>query len=135
MARTKIVKPLPGQGIPEVVDTNPARTASDVAEGNAEVLEKKEITQDNLEQGQAYLDRVQTNADEQIQLNQDEQDAANLAAETNVSDMDLINSLMDQLGVDTLHENSSQEYFTNLNLAINSEGGVKDRVKTHTKEA
>ena len=47
----------------------------------------------------------------------------------------LHHQLMDQHNVDTLHENSKGEYFTSLNLAINSEDGVKDRVKTHTKEA
>ena len=129
----KTVKPLAGQGIPQVVDPNPARTASDDAEATAKTEQKDTIAQANAADGQAYLDGVQATADAEILAEQEKQDAANLASETNISDGVLINILMEDLGVTTLYENSKQEYFTSLNLAINSEGGVKDRVRTHNK--
>ncbi len=43
-------------------------------------------------------------------------------------------ALMERYGVDVLYENAKGEFFIDENLALNSEHGKVDKVKTHNKE-
>lgn len=43
-------------------------------------------------------------------------------------------ALMERYGVNAIFENSRGEFFLEMQLAINSEGGDKDKVKTHKKQ-
>ena len=42
--------------------------------------------------------------------------------------------LMERYGVDEIYENSRGEFFLSENLALNSENGQKDKVKTIKKQ-
>ena len=133
MAKKKVVIVQPGQGIPAVVDPNPARTASDIAESISDTeITNQQIANKQLSE-QAHADQVQDDAQAQIDQNATKEAAADDAAENHESDMEVINGLMVQLGVDELFENSKAEYFTSFNLAVNSEGGKESRIRTHTK--
>lgn len=58
---------------------------------------------------------------------------AGVTASAGVAPKNIVEQLFDKYGVDTLYENSKGEFFTNYNLAIVSEGNVKDNVKTHNR--
>lgn len=47
--------------------------------------------------------------------------------------VNLIADLMKQTNSDVLFENTKEEFFTQLDLAVHSEGGKKDNVITHKK--
>lgn len=41
---------------------------------------------------------------------------------------------MERYGVNEIYENSRGEFFLEENLALNSESGMKEKVKTHKKQ-
>ncbi|RKR83194.1 hypothetical protein BDD43_3396 [Mucilaginibacter gracilis] len=132
MGAKKVVTPQPGQGIPAVVDPNKSLTASNKAEAAADALTLKAAIAAKAANEQEHKDQVQTDAEAAIIADQEKEAEANERFAAIDSDMALIYQLMDDHGVDTLFENSNQEYFTALDRAVLSEGGDVSRVKTHT---
>lgn len=145
MAKKKVVTVVPGQGIPAVVDPNPARTLSDAAEdavtantiGDAAALQAmvgvdgNQAALNKAADEQAHADEVQDNAQDQLDQHEADETAADEAFDQLEDNTELVQQIMADHSVSTLYENSKGEYFLVLNLALNSEGGNKDRVKTH----
>lgn len=53
---------------------------------------------------------------------------------TGIDSDSVVKNLFKKLGVEELFENSKGEFFTTINMAIASEIGKKDKVKTHNKQ-
>ena len=54
-----------------------------------------------------------------------------MASKKNISKAD---ALMEKYKVGAIYENSRGEFFLTEQLALNSEGGQRDKVKTHKKQ-
>ncbi|WP_442795317.1 hypothetical protein [Pelobium manganitolerans] len=133
MGKAKKVTAVPGQGIPAVVDPNPARSASDEAEVKAEETANAEKAAEKQVNEQAHQEAVQADIEAQQQAQKAKEAQANEAFENLEERPALVTQLMDQHGVDELFENSKGEYFLEKHLAVNSEGGTQGRVKTHIR--
>jgi len=136
MGRRKktVATPVAGQGIPAVVDPNKARTESDKAEAQADANVLKEQADNKAAVENEHKEAVQEDLQNQVDADAQNEQEADERFENLESNMEEVYGIMTALGVAELYENSKGEYFTNLNLAIDSEGGKADRVKTYSNE-
>lgn len=133
MEGRKKVTAVQGQGIPAAVDPNKARTASDISEETATTEATEQAAAEKQEHEQEHKDKVAEEFEAEQVADEMKEAAADEAFENLEERPSLVSTLMDQHSVDQLFENSKGEYFLDISLAVGSEGGKKERVKTHNR--